>query len=897
MRTEAIMKFCPLLMLAVAAAARLAGAADEPASIHIQADQVRFRLSDMMVGANMEDLHYQMVGGFDSQMLHGESFFEHSPTELAPHFAQIAGFANTEGRWTAGNGILRVHLGGVKPTRWIDGFVQGGRELPPVRDKGEPKPAAADVEQAVAAAVGTIQQRIGTRLTSLAPAPADTVEISASFHFPAGSQNTASLLSHVDPNHSDSGWEWYAGYTVELNPLDGTVVLRVARKANSHDEAARAKVTIAAGKWIPVRLRVEAGKAIVYVDGEQVVTKELPHPLPLGLYGIVTRENIQVRDLSLISAAGRITPLPFAANLLLKQPGDALSLRWARVQTGTATGEFSFNPDGWHAGLRSQQVTFREGQGEFGMDNAGLKRWGLSVQGRRDYEGYLRVKTDKTTPIAVSLRTAEGAVLAEQVLTTTGGSGYERLAFRLAPKAAAKNARFAITLKQPGQMTVGYAFLQPGEWGRYKGLPVRKDLVDALIAQGIKLLRLNGGMIEVDGYRWANLHGPRDQRKPYNGFYDRYCSSGYGPVEHIAFCRAADIEPLIGLPMAQSPEEVADFVAYCNAPNGTPAGDRRKADGYAQPFLIRYLQIANESGVNANYAGYFQRVASAVWNVDPDITLVPAGNCYNFSGKENEAEMRRRLAPHLQITRFVHDNGKKLLWDFHAFNTGDDPGQALGGAVTGGVAFSQWLSRLAPECGVVPVACLEFNAGRFDFLRGLAHAVEMNVVARAGDRVRAVATPNVSQPWAVYQTDWKAVLWTQGNIYYTQDRVWFQPAYYVDQMIARNWAPDVVACQTQARERTLDVVAAKSGDGKHLVLRVVNLTDRPIPATLSISGFASASSASVQTLTGDLNGYNTLTAPTKYQPQTTTWSRQIAPKPDTYTFPAHSFTVIRIPGQ
>lgn len=881
----------------MAAAPQFAVATEAPAGIHVQADQVRFRLSDMMVGANMEDLHYQMVGGFDSQMLHGESFFEHSPTELAPHFAQIAGFANTEGRWTAGNGILRVNLGGVKPTRWIDGFVQGGRDLPPVRDNGEHKPAASDVEPAVAAAVGTVQQRIGTRLTSLAPAAVGTVEISAGFRFPAGSQNTAGLISHVDPNHSDSGWEWYAGYTVELNPLDGTVALRVARKANGHDEAARAKATITSGKWIPVRLRVEAGKATVYVDGAEVIAKELPHPLPLGLYGIVTRENIQVRDLNLVSAAGRITAIPFAASLLLRQPGDALSLRWGRVQTGTASGEFSFDPGGWHAGLRSQQVTCREGQGEFGMDNAGLKRWGLFLRGGRDYEGYLRVKTDKITPIAVSLRTADGAVLAEQILKTTGGHGYERLAFRLVPKADSKNARFAVTLKQPGQMTVGYAFLQPGGWGRYKGLPVRKDLAEALIAQGIRLLRLNGGMIEVDGYRWANLHGPRDERKPYNGFYDRYCSSGYGPVEHIAFCRAAGIEPLIGLPMAQSPEEVADFVAYCNAPNGTPAGDRRKADGYAQPFVIRYIQVANESGVNADYAGYFQRVAGAVWKVDPDISLVPAGNCYNFSGREDEADMRRHLAPHLQITRFAHESGKKLLWDFHAFNTGDDPGQALGGAVTGGIAFSQWLSRMAPECGVVPVACLEFNAGRFSFVRGLAHAVEMNVVARAGDRVRAVATPNVSQPWAVYQTDWKAVLWTQGNIYYTQDKVWFQPAYYVDQMIARIWAPDVVVCQTQAPDRTLDVVAAKSVDGRRLVLRVVNMADRPIPAALSISGFVSASSASVQTLTGDLNGYNTLTAPAKYHPRETTWSSQITHKPDTYTFPAHSFTVMEIPGK
>ena len=34
-------------------------------------------------------------------MLHGESFFEHSPTELAPRKAQLDGFATVNGIWTA----------------------------------------------------------------------------------------------------------------------------------------------------------------------------------------------------------------------------------------------------------------------------------------------------------------------------------------------------------------------------------------------------------------------------------------------------------------------------------------------------------------------------------------------------------------------------------------------------------------------------------------------------------------------------------------------------------------------------------------------------------------------------------------------------------------------------
>ena len=65
-----------------------------------------------------------------------------------------------------------------------------------------------------------------------------------------------------------------------------------------------------------------------------------------------------------------------------------------------------------------------------------------------------------------------------------------------------------------------------------------KDLAAALLAQGIGVLRFNGGMIEVPGYRWRHLRGPRDQRPPYDGFYDRYCSRGFRPAEVVAFGHA-----------------------------------------------------------------------------------------------------------------------------------------------------------------------------------------------------------------------------------------------------------------------------------------------------------------------------------------------------------------------
>jgi hypothetical protein len=561
----------------------------EPARISVQADKVRFRLQPEIIGANMEDLHFQMVGGFDSQLIHGESFFEPSPTELAQTSGQVDGFTSVRGTWRAlPDGSLRVDA-------------RGGN----IKDLGT-----------VPVEAGTGSKGIGARLTSDVSADAGVVETSGDFWFPPNAQGDAGLLLHVHPNHSDNGWEWYSGYSLQLRPGEQQVVLTRAVRANQHDEIGKAPAEILRGGWTAASVRVAGGNITVRVNGMNVLTVAGKQPLAAGRFGVVARENILCRNFALKNTTGETRNIPFLTGALIRQPGDAVSLRWAAVRTGDAQGSFELLKPGsgtWFPNSRSQRIVFTGGQGEIGVDNAGLKRWGLSLREGKNYEGFLRVKTTRPTEFDVSLRSADGTkVYARHTLKTAGKGEFEKLPFTLNPKTSDANGRFAITLSQPGEITLGYAFLQPGDWGRFKGLPIRKDLADALVAQGIKLLRLNGGMIEVGGYRWANMQGPRDTRPPFDGFYDRYCSGGYGPIEHLNFCEAAGFTPVIGLNLDETPEAVADFVAYCNAPANTPTGQRRAADGHPAPYRMKYYQAANESKLDAGYVEKFKRVAEAV---------------------------------------------------------------------------------------------------------------------------------------------------------------------------------------------------------------------------------------------------------------------------------------------
>ncbi|MEI6646862.1 MAG: alpha-L-arabinofuranosidase C-terminal domain-containing protein [bacterium] len=739
----------------------------DDAKISVHADKKLFTLSDMMIGANMEDLHYQMVGGFDSQLIHGESFFEPSPTQFAAK-SRIAGFD---------------HCGG-----------------------------SAILEH------GELVLNEGTRLTSTTRAVEARVQLKTT--------DGAGLAICVSPNNSDNKWGWYSGYTAEI--LSNRVVLTNAERANKHREVASAPVT--ATDWVALQMRMDDGTVRVVVNGKELIVYRDKHPLPSAQWAIVARGMSRFR--------GAFEPNPF-----LKTAGDAISLRWEKVQIGNSAGNFALTTDGaWFTNSPSQTITFTGGDGEWGIDNAGLKRWGINLVAGKPYEGFLRVKAVQPTELWVSLRKADGTLIAEQKLDVN--ESYQRLAFTLTPSASDEQGRFAITLRKPGSITVGFAFLQPGEWGRFKSLPVRKDLAEALLAQGIRVLRFNGGMIEVPGYRWRNLRGPRDERSPYDGFYDRYCSSGFGPAEAVAFGKAAGLPVIPALNLNESPEDVANFVATCRP---------------------QFYQVANESKFDRGYVDKFKLVAEAVWKVAPGITLVTTST----GGRGNEL--------HLELAEFARQHDQRIMFDCHSFG-----GAA---AVEKIAAFADWLKTRAPHASV---GILEFNAGAFDFQRGLSHALEMNAAYRCGNVIRAIGTPNVSQPWGIYQTDWKAVLWTQGNIYYTPSKVWFQTAYYVDQMIAKSWAPEAVAAEAPA---TLDVFAAKTSDGAKLVLRVVNNTGNAQPVSLDWLG-VTRSNVSVRVTTlahADPLDYNTESQPEKIKPVT---CKETSP---THVFPPYSFTVMEVP--
>ena len=175
--------------------------------------------------------------------------------------------------------------------------------------------------------------------------------------------------------------------------------------------------------------------------------------------------------------------------------GRELSRLWRAVQRGTAAGTWTIESDRPFVGKQCQRITFSEGDGQIGVENQGLNRWGMSFVAGKPYEGVLWARGEQPCELYVALEARHGSRVYAQERLNVAADAWQRLTFTLTPNAADASGRFAITLQKPGSVALGYAFLQPGPWGRFKGLPVRRDVVEGLIDQGITVLRYGGSMV------------------------------------------------------------------------------------------------------------------------------------------------------------------------------------------------------------------------------------------------------------------------------------------------------------------------------------------------------------------------------------------------------------------
>ena len=624
---------------------------------------------------------------------------------------------------------------------------------------------------------------------------------------------------------------------------------------------------------------------------DAVVQAAQPRPSRDGGPPMV-RPPLQIGDLRFYSRFVLFDSIPEATRkIMLKRiNGDEqISRYWSKITSGNAKGKYVLRRGDAYMGRQNQVIRMQEGNGEFGLYNAGLNKQGIYFEKGKPYEGILRIRAHQPVTLYLSLRDENGQILAEEPYYLKGNGSFEKVEFELIPKGETTAGRFGIALKEKGQIELGYAFLQPGYWGRVRGYPVRKGFADALMKQGIKTIRYNGSMVDVGAdtylYRWKKMIGPVDERRVcFRSGFNPYATHSFGVVELCQVAESIGAKAMVGLSMVETYEDIRDFVEYMNGPVDSRWGRLRAEHGHPEPYNLKYIEVDNERHLTRGYAECMKKFARAAWEADPEMHIVASLNIGTNPSRYARGTEEYALASELFGWFIEQGQADKMVWDPHysgALFFADHPGFTH----SMGIDLQNELARDYP--GYKLTLCpMEENGSRCDWDRGLAHAHNWNTLQRYGDHFTWLGSANTFQPHGQHY------MWDQGRVHYTSSEIWFQPSAHIDAKMTEDWLPIVVKA-TSSNDSLLDVTAKINQNRDSLSLYVANLSNEPREAIIQVKGFRLKGRAEIWMI-GDceLTEYN----PVDHKNNVAPVSKQISFSRNdaAYTFPRYSYTIITL---
>jgi alpha-N-arabinofuranosidase len=175
----------------------------------------------------------------------------------------------------------------------------------------------------------------------------------------------------------------------------------------------------------------------------------------------------------------------------------------------------------------------------------------------------------------------------------------------------------------------------------------------------VPLLRWPGGCY-AEHYHWRDGIGPADRRPRRLGLscgLQVEDDNGLGTHEFIQLCRMIGAQPYLAGNLGNgTPQELCDWVEYCNSSFDTTLTRERAANGSPQPFGVKLWGVGNENwGCGGNfdaetYAKEYRRFATMLRHTDPSAELVIAGTGdVSYRGDVWNIGVLRTLGRHIDL--------------------------------------------------------------------------------------------------------------------------------------------------------------------------------------------------------------------------------------------------------
>jgi alpha-N-arabinofuranosidase len=391
------------------------------------------------------------------------------------------------------------------------------------------------------------------------------------------------------------------------------------------------------------------------------------------------------------------------------------------------------------------------------------------------------------------------------------------------------------------------------------------EVLNALQALPVPLLRWPGGCY-AEHYHWRDGIGPVEERPRRMGIscgLNVEDDNSLGTHEFLHLCALLGAEPyLAGNLGIGTPQELCDWLEYCNSHLDTALTRERKANGHAEPFGVRLWGVGNENwGCGGNfdvisYANEYRRYATFLRHVDPSAELVTCGFDDNWNSKllhslDNHLDLINHLSIHVYWQfggperDFTEHDYYALLTEAQATEdvikrTASIIQEATGGRHRIGIALDEW--------GVWHPEARSWGAGMrgrlpvtYEQAGTLRDALAAGVAFEGFHRQCNVLTlANLAQIVNVLH----APIMTQG------DRAWLTPTYHA----LRLHAPHIGAVALPvAIER-----GSSLPDGSSSVSATASRNDEGLAVTLINRHFTSASSVHLQRIDDFTHAYGQL---------------------------------------
>jgi alpha-N-arabinofuranosidase len=202
---------------------------------------------------------------------------------------------------------------------------------------------------------------------------------------------------------------------------------------------------------------------------------------------------------------------------------------------------------------------------------------------------------------------------------------------------------------------------------------IRQFTIDALTDIGPAVFRWPGGCF-ADHYHWRDGIGdPGGRPSTRNIFWGGIESNRFGTHEFIDFCRKIKAIPYIcGNVGTGSPQEMMDWLEYCNGDSGLTIVNERRSNGEEHPLGIKYWGVGNENwGCGgdmrpAEYAAKFRNYVTYLTRMDLDVQLIAVGHDAVWNRKLLQSLEGSRFLPRLKaISIHSYFNGDGTMFNYN----------------------------------------------------------------------------------------------------------------------------------------------------------------------------------------------------------------------------------------